>query len=309
MGKGLLNPVAAELFMKLEILRILGNRESLNLIELASELGLQDWEVLEFVNELRKYFMIDYVKGKLTWFSGDNPAKIKPWGWHYVYKVAVGSTMIAARRAPPWSILLAEWQYKSYGRHGKAWISNLGGVWVTLKLEISPRAAQVLPMVIPLAICRYLEERLDIKAKIKWPNDVVVKGKKLAGFLIEAEVLLDKILAYVGIGINVNNEPPVETAISIREVLGKLVPRNNITAYIVGVLGRAEKWSEEAGRVQVQYLEYLETLGTRVKLITRNGTYVGVVKGITESGDIVVETEAGSLKFSSGEVMELRHLD
>ncbi|MEM4851913.1 MAG: biotin--[acetyl-CoA-carboxylase] ligase, partial [Desulfurococcaceae archaeon] len=189
MVQSLLN-LEKSLFIKLEILRIMSSRESVDLSELAGELGLYEWELVELVNELKNNYMIVQDKSRVLWFAGDNPSRIKPWGWNYSYKLITGSTMIRAKYSPVWSIIVSEWQYGGYGRHGRTWISNLGGLWMTLKLEVSPRTAQILPMIVPIVICRFLQEKLGVKAGIKWPNDIIVRNRKLSGFLIEGEVLL-----------------------------------------------------------------------------------------------------------------------
>ncbi|MEM4615078.1 MAG: biotin--[acetyl-CoA-carboxylase] ligase [Desulfurococcaceae archaeon] len=308
MVQSLLN-LEKSLFIKLEILRIMSSRESVDLSELAGELGLYEWELVELVNELKNNYMIVQDKSRVLWFAGDNPSRIKPWGWNYSYKLITGSTMIRAKYSPVWSIIVSEWQYGGYGRHGRTWISNLGGLWMTLKLEVSPRTAQILPMIVPIVICRFLQEKLGVKAGIKWPNDIIVRNRKLSGFLIEGEVLLSKVIAYLGIGINVNNEPPLETATSLKYILNKLVPRNSIIAYIAGTLNKVEGLGEYTQKVQMEYLELLETLGLRVKVVTRSGTYIGIAKSVTENGDLLVETGSGSYRFSSGEVLELRHIE
>lgn len=296
-------------FIKLEILRTMSSKESVELSELASEIGLHEWELVELLNELRNNYMIAQDKSRVLWFAGDNPSRIRPWGWNYIYKLVTGSTMITAKYSPAWSIIVSEWQYSGYGRHGRTWISNLGGLWTTLKLEVSLRIAQILPMIVPIVICRFLQEKLGVKARIKWPNDIIVQSKKLSGFLIEGEVLLSKVIAYLGIGINVNNDPPLKTATSLKHILNRLVPRNSIIAYIAGTLSKVEGLGEDIGKVQAQYLELLETLGLKVKVVTRGGTYIGIATSVTENGDILVETNSGSYKFSSGEVLELRHIE
>ncbi|MEM0004173.1 MAG: biotin--[acetyl-CoA-carboxylase] ligase [Desulfurococcaceae archaeon] len=295
--------------VKMELLRKLAGKDSVLVPELAGELGLTELEVVDLITELRENYMITHEKINVSWIPGDNPAKIKPWGWNYVYKQIVGSTMMSARYHPPWTIIIAEYQSKSYGRHGKRWISNLGGIWMTMKFEVEPRFAQMLPITVPVLLCNYLRDRLRVKAGIKWPNDIIVNERKLAGFLIEGEVLLSRVIVYLGIGINVNNNIPIETATSLKIILGKLVPRNSIIAYIAGRIGRIDDYSKEFTRLQMQYLDLLETLGRKVKVHTRSGEYVGIAKSVTETGDIVVETSTGSIRFSSGEVLELKHVE
>lgn len=302
-------PDLDELLLKLETLRLLGERENIEVQEIAKNIGIHEWEAVKLVEKLRENYLITWNKDRVVWLSGDNPAKIKPWGWNYVYKIVVGSTMLTSRHTPPWSIVVAEFQSRGYGRHGKRWISDLGGIWMTLKLETTPRAAQVLPMIVPVIICDFLGEKLGVKAGIKWPNDIMVKGKKLAGFLIEAEIILNKVHVYLGIGVNANNSVPLEQAVSLKGVLDKLIPRNSIIAYIAGVLSRVESLAADTSKIEARYLELLETLGKRVKVVVKDFTYTGVARGVTESGDLIVETDTGFHKFSSGEVFELRHLE
>lgn len=294
---------------KLEILKILSEKESIELSELASILGLHEWEVKDILSELRGNYMLVKEKSRVMWIAGDNPSRIKPWGWNYIYRTLVGSTMVSARYHPQWSIVIAEYQSKSYGRHGKQWISNFGGIWMTLKFEVYPKVAQTIPIFIPVAICRFLNERLSVKARIKWPNDIIVGERKLAGFLVEGEMLLSKISVYLGIGINVNNDPPIESAVSLKNIVGRLIPRNSMVAYIAGTVGKVDEAAADVGKLQMQYLDYLETLGRKVRLVTKKGVYIGLAKNITERGDLVVETDTGSFVYSSGEVLELRHVD
>lgn len=298
-----------DLLTKLELLRILSEREDVDISELTGLLGRSIEEIRDIVGSLRENYMITLEKSRVIWRAGDNPRRIRPWGWRYIYRTYVGSTMISARYYGVWSIVIAEYQSRSYGRHGKQWISNLGGVWMTLKFETSPRAAEIAPISVPVAICRYLNQKLSIEARIKWPNDIVVNEKKLAGFLMEAETLLDKIIVYLGFGINVNNDPPIETAISLKNITGRLIPRNSIIPYIAGAVLKLEETSSDIDKLQLQYLDLLETLGKRIRVVTKKGVLTGLAKTINERGDLVVETDTGSFTYSSSDVLELRYID
>ncbi|MEM4717345.1 MAG: biotin--[acetyl-CoA-carboxylase] ligase [Desulfurococcaceae archaeon] len=301
-----------EVFIELELLRLLSEKEVLQLSDIAGTLGILEVEIIKLLNKLRENYIVIYDGRSIKWVNGDNPAKIKPWGWNYVYRALVGSTMVSAKHYPPWSIVLAEHQLKAYGRHGKQWISNLGGIWMTLKFEAGSWLIQILPIAVPVIICDFLHNKLGIKAGIKWPNDIIVDEKKLAGFLVEGETSVsDKVIIYLGIGLNVNNDPPIETAISLKTVLNRLVPRNSIIAYIAGNISRIEskiRDTKDIRKLQIEYLDRLETLGRKVRALTRHGEIIGIAKTITDIGDLVVETDTGSFRLSSGDVLELRHL-
>ena len=180
---------------------------------------------------------------------------------------------------------------------------------MTAKIEVEPRTTQLLSMMIPIFICRFLREKFRLNIGIKWPNDIVYREKKLAGFLIEGELLGNRALVYIGIGINVNNDPPLETATGIKQILGKMIPRNSLLGYIAGYLTRVDDYSKDPGRVQAEYIDLLETIGKRVKAVSLGGEIIGRAKSITESGELIVETTTGTYKLRSGEVLELRHLD
>jgi len=297
------------LVLKLEFLKILSGRENATIRDVASELGIDEFTVLNILEDLKKNYMLTYEKDKISWFHGDNPSKIKPWGWNYIYRPFIGSTMVSARYHSPWSLIVSEYQASGYGRHGKHWISNLGGLWMTAKIEVEPRTTQLLSMMIPIFICRFLREKFRLNIGIKWPNDIIYREKKLAGFLIEGELLGNRALVYIGIGINVNNDPPLETATGIKQILGKMIPRNSLLGYIAGYLTRLDDYSRDPGRVQAEYIDLLETIGRRVKAVSLGGEIIGRAKSITESGELIVETYTGTYKLRSGEVLELRHLD
>lgn len=294
---------------KLKILEELSEHDVVELDDLAGKLGLPGAEIALIVDELKNNYLIRVENSNVTWLPGDNPARIKPWGWNYVYRPLVGSTMHVARRLSPWSIVVSEYQLHGYGRHGKEWISDLGGLWITFKFSLEERIAQYLPVALPVILCEFLREKYGVDAKIKWPNDIIVGGRKLVGVIIEGEYFRNRLHVYIGIGVNVNNDPKLERAVSLKQILGRMTPRNRIIAYFSGVMGRIEKYLEDHGKLQARYLELLETLGRRVAaLILGDGVIIGKVSGVTETGDIILDTGTEKLKLSSTEIYELRYL-
>ncbi|MEM2025541.1 MAG: hypothetical protein QXW94_04550, partial [Desulfurococcaceae archaeon] len=72
---------------------------------------------------------------------------------------------------------------------------------------------------------------------------------------------------------------------------------------------KSGKFFDDIRKVQSAYLEYLETLGKKVRVIAKNGIHVGTARNVTDTGDLLVETETGTYRLSSGDVIELRHLN
>lgn len=127
-----------------------------------------------------------------------------------------------AEEAPEGTVVLAESQSAGKGRNGRRWVSPKGGLWMSVILKpgfVDPRIV----FVGPLSVIDVLAD-FGIPSGIKWPNDVWVRGQKIAGVLVESK---GKEYVIVGIGLNVNNPIPEElrdTAVSMFELVGKEIP-------------------------------------------------------------------------------------
>jgi len=133
-------------------------------------------------------------------------------------------------------VVVADRQTKGYGRNKAVWSSNAGGLWFSmlLKPKIRPGEASRLTLLLSDTLKILFEKKYKIDSEIKWPNDVLVFGKKIAGILIEMSAeqnIINWIVA--GIGINVNNDLPKElesTSISLKNILNKEVNRVELFA-------------------------------------------------------------------------------
>jgi BirA family biotin operon repressor/biotin-[acetyl-CoA-carboxylase] ligase len=214
---------------------------------------------------------------------------------------------LADRGAAEGTVVLAEAQTAGRGRHGSAWLSpeaaNLYAS-VLFRPRIAPRE---LPLFAPIASLALAETvwREGVPARIKWPNDVVVRGRKLGGVLVQAPIIEDRV-AYVvlGIGVNLNVEPAelaaglgeaAEAAISLREALGHEVDRNEFTARL---LNRLEKWHHtfvtrgpDVVRATWQGRDALR--GRRLEARTADAVCLGWGRGIDVDGSLVVEDDSG----------------
>jgi BirA family biotin operon repressor/biotin-[acetyl-CoA-carboxylase] ligase len=146
-----------------------------------------------------------------------------------VYLERCGSTQDAARElaergVAEGAVVVAEVQEAGRGRLGRSWHSAAGGIYATVVLRPPPRALRVLSLAASVAVTRVLE-LLGLDAKVKWPNDVQVSGRKVSGVLVEAAAEPGGVAyALVGIGLNVNNELPPElvgAATTLREAAGQ----------------------------------------------------------------------------------------
>ena len=232
---------------------------------------------------------------------------------HHVYVFnSVDSTnrvlaRLADRGATEGTVVLAEAQTAGRGRHGSEWFSP-EGVNLYASILFHPRIApRELPLFVPIASLA-LAEAVWLEgapAMIKWPNDVVVRGRKLGGVLVEAPVISGR-LAYLilGIGVNLNVHPAeltaalgrhAEGAVSLHEVLGRDVDRNTFAA---ALLGRLEKWyhtfsTRGPDAVRAAWLARDALRGRRVEARTEAAICEGRCHGIDSDGSLILEDEAG----------------
>lgn len=220
-------------------------------------------------------------------------------GRFLVYRPVVGSTMDLARReaaegAPHGTLVLAEEQTAGRGRKGRAFYSPRGeNIYATFVFRLDPERHRRLPVVVPLAVCRACE-RFVPRARIKWPNDVWVDGEKVSGMLIDAEYAgTGEVIAYPGIGINVNGDPTANPelrgiATSLRRAAGHHVPRELLLATLCNEL---ERWLEEAFSSTVaEYRARNLLLGREVTVAPPTGeTFAARAVDVDADGSLVVE--------------------
>jgi BirA family biotin operon repressor/biotin-[acetyl-CoA-carboxylase] ligase len=136
-------------------------------------------------------------------------------------------------------VVVAEKQTGGYGRVGNTWSSNIGGAWfsILLKPRIQPDNAKELLLILSLSIKNVIEKQYYIDCELKWPNDVLIYGKKIAGSMIEMAINHDTIKWLVaGIGVNLNNDLPedlIATSISLKTILKHEV---NVTNFITSFM-------------------------------------------------------------------------
>ncbi|MDR0890629.1 MAG: biotin--[acetyl-CoA-carboxylase] ligase [Endomicrobium sp.] len=138
-------------------------------------------------------------------------------------------------------VVVAEQQTMGYGRNGNTWSSSIGGAWfsILLKPKINPRDTKDLLILLSIAIKNILEKIYHLDCEMKWPNDVLIYGKKIAGSMIEMEIeetTKEIKWAVAGIGINVNNDLPEEllaTAISLKRVIKQTINIYDIIIYFI----------------------------------------------------------------------------
>jgi len=229
-----------------------------------------------------------------------------------VYLTSTRSTMDIARReaeegADDGTLVIAEEQSAGRGRFGRRWISPAGtNLYFTLALRPSPPLLRRLAIVSALAVCLAVEEVAGIPTQVKWPNDVQIGGRKLAGVLIESELAgSDVRYVLVGVGINVNyriDDPEIsDIATSLLKEVGSPVSRE---ALLAAVMNRFEELCNgDPATAHTDWKSRLTTLGQAVTVRHRDETYHGLAEDVDAGGSLLLRTPAGELlTLEAGEV-------
>jgi len=210
----------------------------------------------------------------------------------------VSSTQDEARRlvqagaAGPGHVVIADEQTEGRGRFGREWLSPAGGLYASFVAATHRLISLVGGVAVRQALVRF-----GIEAGLKWPNDVVIDGAKLAGILIETAGSA----ALIGIGINLE-EAPLKTATSVRAA-GGTARRGELVVAIWEELGEAEALED----ILPAYREHLTTLGEQVIVASESGeTIEGTAVDIDADGRLLVRTAKGVRAMSSGECIHLR---
>lgn len=211
-------------------------------------------------------------------------------------------------------LIIADEQTKGRGRKGKNWNSPSGEnifMSLLLKPEIAPKSASMLTIVAALGVMAAIEQMTGLTVKIKWPNDIVINRKKVCGILTEMNSEMDYIhYVIIGIGINVNidnfPEEIKEMASSLYLALGKKVNRSQL---ICAVMEQIERYynkflkSGDLSSMQKEYNKKLAGINGQVKIMEEEAELIGISKGITKTGELIIELPDGSRReIVSGEV-------
>jgi BirA family biotin operon repressor/biotin-[acetyl-CoA-carboxylase] ligase len=251
-------------------------------------------------------------------------ALIRPGGlWRDFSVVAeTGSTnkdlLAAARRgAREGVVLAAEVQTAGRGRMGRSWVSSPGTA-LTFSVLLRPVAAPAscrgwVPLLTGVAVASALRAEAGVDARLKWPNDVLVNGAKLAGIL--AEQAGDAIV--VGAGVNIlsgRDDLPSASATSLAMQGARCTDRQVL---LVGLLGQLERWYQRwmvtqrdgtgSGGLRQDYLGLSATVGQVVRVSLPGGrTLAGTACDVDDAGRLVVRSADGLVSVSAGDVVHVR---
>ncbi|HHX63066.1 MAG TPA: biotin--[acetyl-CoA-carboxylase] ligase [Epulopiscium sp.] len=236
----------------------------------------------------------------------------------YDYKEVDSTNVIAKAKAregaKEGTVFIAESQTGGKGRLGKVWESPSGtGIWMSIVVrpEIVPQEVSGITLVAGLAICKAIRKVTSLSAYIKWPNDIVVNGKKVCGILTEMSAEIDRVnYVIIGIGINVNTtkfpEELRKIATSLKIESGIDYSRKDIVAQVLMLFEEYYQKYVQGESLQGALEEYKDlciTLKNEVSIIDKDKSYEATPLDIDKTGALIVEKKDGSIeKITSGEV-------
>ncbi len=296
---------------------------------LAKKAGISRSAVWKQIKALRKYgYTVESRHGLGYRLAGQTDLPV-PWelvkvlrtsflGTKVIFREIVDSTQnlavsLADRYDSHGAAVIAEQQKSGRGRQRRKWLSPKGGVWlsVVLKPDMPTAKITLLPFVASLAVCETIRA-IGLNARLKWPNDVMISGKKVAGILLDISAEAEHVnYAVIGIGINANVDSAAISAhidnvkvTSISDELGRSVSRLELVTALLENLERYYLEMEQRGAIAIlqEWKKNSEMLGRKVTVTQNDRTVQGVAVEINEDGSLMLRTGDGDINVVSGDI-------
>jgi BirA family biotin operon repressor/biotin-[acetyl-CoA-carboxylase] ligase len=225
--------------------------------------------------------------------------------WIIVRLGRVGSTQKVARDnalsgEPSGLVLVAESQTEGRGSHGRQWSSLKGGLYMTVVLRLR-KGIGLLPVLAGVAVAEAIKTITGIEARLKWPNDILVGGRKVGGIIAESGWSEGEVrFALLGIGVNVNNPLPEDLpeATTLSTELGEDL---EMESFLQALLGRLDlhlrQIETDPDAIIDSWRSLTQTLGMNIEVTDMSGELVrGLAVDIDADGALILETERGRRK-------------
>jgi BirA family biotin operon repressor/biotin-[acetyl-CoA-carboxylase] ligase len=237
---------------------------------------------------------------------------------------SVGSTNQVAkdlgrRGYPEGTLVVAEEQTAGRGRYQKSWWSPPEtGIWMSLVLrpQLAPYRIPQMTLVAGASCAQAIQDCLDMKPGIKWPNDIVYEGRKLCGILAEMDAAAEQVhFLVIGIGINVNQELtdlPDEIrgiATSLSVITGRRLERLPLVRRILDVFEEDyDRYCRDGfAAAREKWLSYQVTLGKLLRFQSGQDECIGEACGLDDDGSLLVRRSSGQIdRCIAGEILEVR---
>ncbi|MFW9934944.1 MAG: biotin--[acetyl-CoA-carboxylase] ligase [Candidatus Thorarchaeota archaeon] len=216
---------------------------------------------------------------------------------------------------PEGLIVLADQQTAGKGRLDRSWHSPLGGLYFSLlvrPMTIEASKTPLITLTTGIALAQVFQSALGVKAVLKWPNDVLLNQRKVAGILVESAFIETDIeFAVIGIGINANStrtnfpETLSPLVITLQDKLNRPVDAPRLFGYLISQLEFWYMKLREKGfkAIETHYRQLCITLGKTVTIDLGNTQVTGLAKELASDGGLVLQTLEGRQIIRSGDVV------
>ena len=295
--------------MKAQILKMLRSDEIVSHQAFNAALGISGVSLREHINHLRD---LDYqIRSVADGYRLDSsPDILYPWEYpghaaNILYYPEVTSTMdiardLAKKNCPDLTVVIAGRQTKGRGRLKRRWMSEDGGLYFTMVLrpQIPMQMSFRVNFLASLALAKVIREMLKTDAMVKWPNDILVGGRKVSGMLSELAATAGRIsFINIGMGVNVNNDPSGAEpgASSLKKIVSREVSKKDLLAHFLNAF---ENWMKKVNSTDVvsEWKKYTITLGRHVRIVTRREESEGLAVDVDEYGSLILELANGERK-------------
>ncbi len=226
---------------------------------------------------------------------------------------------MAAQGAAEGTVVVADTQTRGRGRRGRTWFSPPGQsiyASIILRPPMAPAQAPQITLMTAVALARTLIETAGLEATIKWPNDILIHGKKIAGILTEISTEMDQV-DYVVVGLGINVHTPQEampdeiaqiaTSVSIEN--GTRVTRTELLCALLQQFETCYRQLVQDGFIPImdQWRRMTDIIGQRVYVDVLNTRYTGVVQAVDDDGVLILKDDKGPIRrIFSGDVTRMR---
>lgn len=218
------------------------------------------------------------------------------------------------------AIIIAQRQTEGKGRSGRKWISPRGGIWISIilrpKFDVS--IVTLFPIASSLALLNTIEKIFKITPELKWPNDLTIKGKKIAGILVDASLESNRIENLIlGVGINfdidvkqiekdLKNTPNFYGVASLGEHNKKIKPIQIVQQFLIELEKIYNLLNEQkTKKIISEWTKKSSTIGKNVQINTINGKITGKAIKIDGDGALVISNKKGDTRIIAGDVTHL----
>ena len=312
--------------MRVEILKLLGDGGFISGEYIAEHLGVSRVAVWKQIKSLQNIgYEIESVKNKGYRLVSRPDIPIaeevtlglntKVIGKDIYYFKSLSSTNMLAKKlikdgVEEGAIVVSDIQLNGRGRKSRNWFSPEGGLWFSVVLypHIPPERGMLLTMASSVAIVQGIKNATGLHPVIKWPNDLLINGKKVCGILTELDAEMDRInYTVVGIGINVNNQLGEDlqgTATSLIQETGFRVSRVKLLRSILKYFDEnySRLISGDYDFIRDSWFSHANIIGRNIRVHGEKTILKGVVSSVDESGCLILDTKDGSIRVVSGDV-------